>query len=85
MMVEIRRDEDCPAAPICEVLGNAYNHCFTGGRALAGAQHCLVSLVLLLGKQQGLWTREVEERVAEKRRMGFGLGGAASADTPEGV
>jgi len=66
-----RRDEDCPAAPICEAVGNL-RKCCTAGGMLAGrnGEICTASLILLVGRALGMWPDEMIDEV-EKQRIGF--------------
>ena len=47
-------DEDCPASPICEHIGNLRKSCTAGGPLKIGASDvCYPSIVILLGRLAG--------------------------------
>lgn len=70
-----RREGDCPAAPVCEAIGNLRNACVAGASFPAserGSDICMSSVILLIGRALRMWPKEMIDQVEEKRRqIGF--------------
>lgn len=76
MLPSMDRTRDCPALPICSMLGNARNACCAGcptSDPMQVGEKCISGLVLLLARGQGLYTESMEEKLQEKQRIGFVL------------
>jgi hypothetical protein len=71
-----RRSKDCPAAPICESVGNLRRACQEGSTAFngPGADACIAGVLLLISRLAGMWPQQMVEEVEEKRKIGFGIG-----------
>jgi hypothetical protein len=68
------RDGDCPAATVCEALGNLSDSCLAGGRKSAlASQNCMASLVIMDALQRGILKLEKVEEIVEtqRKRIGF--------------
>jgi hypothetical protein len=66
------RGSDCPALPICESIGAARKSCTKESTLPSGnIEACLSSLILLISRVTGLWSKELENHVEERRKIGF--------------
>jgi hypothetical protein len=67
------RDTDCPALPICESIGAARKSCTKDSTSPSGKniEACFSSLILLISRVTGLWTKEFAAHVEERRKIGF--------------
>lgn len=66
-----KRKSDCPALPICSIFGNAYNGCCVdAAKRIDGLteEKCIVSLILLVARGQGLFTESMEKKLQERRQ-----------------
>ena len=69
------RKEDCPAAPICESLGNLRRACCADNGVITGPglDVCIVSVILLVARLGGMWSKDMIEVAERKREVGFVL------------
>lgn len=67
------KEEDCPAAPVCEAIGNLRKSCVKGSSALTNPDlnTCLASVILLISMASGMWPNEKLEELQKKRGIGF--------------
>lgn len=65
------REGDCPAAPVCESIGNLQENCIKGGTFDVGTQKCMASLIILVSRVVQQWPEDMEERVEKNRAIGF--------------
>lgn len=67
------RDNDCPAAPVCEAVGNLRGNCLSGGDGTGlKAEKCMAGIILLISRLTGMWPPQMVEKVEKQRnRMGF--------------
>lgn len=66
------REDYCPAAPVCEAVGNLDESCRAGGPFNLNSKICMASLILLLSRAFGIWPQEMIDEI-ERRRIGFDL------------
>lgn len=65
------REGDCPAAPVCDAIGNLRDGCKAGSTDFrTNMSVCVISLILLISRLGGMWPKEALEEL-EKRRIGF--------------
>ncbi|MBT4513247.1 MAG: hypothetical protein HOC20_13690 [Chloroflexi bacterium] len=64
-------NEDCPAAPVCEALGNLRGGCVKGGSGLPPPQACLAGLLLLFGRATGMVSPEMTDELKKQQPIGF--------------
>jgi len=68
------RDGDCPAATLCEALGNIDESCLEGGReCIADSKRCLASIVLMHGLHFGMIRLEKVQKIVEEKRSRIGF------------
>ena len=69
------REGDCPAAPICESIGNLRKDCLAGAglAAMMKSEKCMAGVILLISRLTGMWPPPMVESVEKKRHpIGFG-------------
>jgi len=72
------REKDCPAAPVCESIGNLRKECLEGNELhpiKSNANPCTAGLILLLSFAVGMWPEQKIEELQEKRKIGFVVDG----------
>ncbi len=70
---DAQKDFNCPALPICEMLGNVRDGCAADGPLTMDLNVCLASLIILVARGQGITIDPVEQSITEykKRPIGF--------------
>jgi hypothetical protein len=68
------RAGDCPAAPICESIGNLRDDCLSGAGfgATMKTEKCMAGIILLISRLTGMWPPPMVESV-EKGRQPIGF------------
>lgn len=68
------RIQNCPALPICSMLGNARKACCAGcptSDPMKVGEKCISGLILLVARGQGLYTESMEKDLQDRRQIGF--------------
>ncbi len=77
------REKDCPAAPVCESIGNLRKECL-GGNELHPIRSnpgiCTAGLILMISLISGMWSEQKVEELQEKRKIGFVIDGESVRD-----
>jgi|GEM_PF-3316041 len=70
-----KREGNCAAIPICEFIGNARQGCYDNGSTNM-RDICIVSIIMLLARLQGITIEEGEIKEPEPKEIGFKPQGA---------